>query len=93
MNKRRSFEIEVIEILLSVAIIVLTVVLFFKSGELTILFPIEFGLAAVLSILYALEGLLYNRNRVIRKTRLIIFGILAAVLIFFTVVSAISIAK
>ena len=93
MNKRRSFEIEVIEILLSVAIIVLMVVLFFKSGELTILFPIEVGLAAVLSILYALEGLLYNRNRVIRKTRLIIFGILAAVLIFFTVVSAISIAK
>ncbi len=93
MNKRRSFEIEVIEILLSVAIIVLMVVLFFKSGELTILFPIEFGLAGVLSILYALEGLLYNRNRVIRKTRLIIFGILAAVLIFFTVVSAISIAK
>ena len=93
MNKRRSFEIEVVEILLSVAIIVLMVVLFFKSGEVTILFPIEFGLAAVLSALYALEGLLYNRNRVIRKTRLIIFGILAAVLIFFTVVSAISIAK
>ena len=93
MNKRRSFEIEVVEILLSVAIIVLMVVLFFKSGELTILFPIEFGLAAVLSALYALEGLLYNRNRVIRKTRLIIFGVLAAVLIFFTVVSAISIAK
>ncbi len=93
MNKRRSFEIEIIEILLSVAIVVIMVVLFFKSGELSILFPVEFGLAGLLSLLYAVEGILYNRNRVIRKTRLIIFGILAAVLIFLTVVSAISIAK
>ena len=93
MNKRRSFEIEILEILLSVAIVVIMVVLFFKSDELSILFPIEFGLAGLLSLLYAVEGILYNRNRVIRKTRLIIFGILAAVLIFLTVVSAISIAK
>ena len=93
MNKRRSYEIEILEILLSVAVIVIMIVLFFKSGELSILFPIEFGLAGLLSLLYALEGLLYNRNRVIRKTRLIVFGILAAALIFLTVVSAISISK
>ena len=93
MNKRRSYEIEILEILLSIAIIVIMVVLFFKSGELSVLFPIEFGLAGMLSLLYALEGVLYNRNRVVRKTRLVVFGILAAVLIFLTVVSAISIAK
>ena len=78
--RRRNYEFEIIQIVLSVAIIVLAVILFFKSNELTVLFPIVFGLSAVLSVLYALEGIAYNRNRVIKKSRVVIFGILAVLL-------------
>lgn len=93
MKNRRRYQIEVLEVVLASAIIVLSVILFFNSRELTVLFPIEFGLASVLSVLYALEGILYNRNRVVKKTRLILFGLIAAVLLFFAVISAITIAR
>ena len=89
--RRRHYEFEMIEIALALAIVVLAVILFFRSGSLTILFPIVFGLGAVLSILYGLEGILYNRNRVVRKSRIVVFGIIAAVLILFTVLSAMTI--
>ena len=85
--RRRNYEFEIIEIILAVIIIVLTVVLFFRSAELTILFPVVFALACVLTILYAFEGILYNRNRVVKKSRLIVYGFLALVLGFITYVS------
>jgi len=91
--RRRNYELEVIEILLAIAVIVLAVILCFKSASLTILYPITFGLAAVLAALYALEGILYNRNRIVKKNRVIVFGILTALLLFLTVFSAITVFK
>lgn len=86
--RRRNYEFEAIQILLSIAIVVLTVILFFRSAELTILFPIVFGLSCVLAILYAFEGILYNRNRVVKKSRLVLFGFLAVILGIITFISA-----
>ena len=61
-------------------VIGLAVVLFFRSSDLTLLFPLVFGLAALLSLLSALEGTVFNRNRVIKKSRIVVFGILTLVL-------------
>lgn len=91
--KRSNIEIEIIEIFLAIALAVLTVILLFRSSDLTILFPIAFGLGAILSVLYGLEGVLYNKSRVIKPARLIAFSILGALLLFFTVISAITILK
>lgn len=93
MRNRRRYEFEIGQTVLSIAIVVLTVILFFRSAELTVLYPVVFGLSALLSVIYALEGILYNRNRVTKKTRLIVFGAVAAVLLLLTVVSAIIIAN
>ena len=85
--RRRNYQFEILQIIFAVAIIVLTVMLFFRSTELSILFPVVFGLAAILSLLCALEGTVYNRNRVIRKSRIVIFGILTVVLALLCYVS------
>ncbi len=85
--RRRNVQFEVIQVILSAAVIVLTVFLFFRSEELTILFPMVFGTAALLCLLSALEGTVFNRNRVIRKSRMIVFGILTLVLGVLTYVS------
>ena len=89
--RRRNFELEIIEIILAAAIVVLAVILCFRASTLTVLFPITFGLAAILSALYGLEGIFYNRNRIVKKNRVIVFGILSAILIILTVLSAITV--
>ena len=91
MRNRKRYDFEIIETVLSIAIIIMAIILIFKSAELSVLYPIVFGLSAVLAVLYALEGILYNRNRVVKKTRLLIFGITAAILIVLMVVSIITI--
>ena len=78
--RRRNYQFEILEIILSLAVIGLSVVLFFRSSELTLLFPLVFGLAAVLSLMAALEGTVFNRNRVIKKSRIVVFGILTVLL-------------
>lgn len=85
--RKRNYQFEILQVILSAAVIVLTVVLFFKSNELTILFPVVFGIAALLCLLAALEGTAYNRNRVIRKSRIVLFGILTVILGILTYVS------
>ncbi len=85
---RRNYEIEVIQVLLSVAIVALTVILFFRSDELTILFPITFGLTTVLAAIYALEGLLFNRNRVTKRSRIVVFGLITVLMGLITYISA-----
>ena len=85
--RKRNYQFEILQVILSIAIIVLTVILFVRSSEMTILFPVVFGLAALLSLLCALEGTAYNRNRVVKKSRIVLFGILAAVLAVLTYVS------
>ena len=91
--RRRNTEVEIIEILLAAAIIILTVILMFRASSLSPLYPVIFGLAALLSLLYAFEGTLYNKNRVIKKRRLIVFGIISLALIALTVISAIAISR
>ncbi|MBQ6679159.1 MAG: hypothetical protein IJM76_03980 [Lachnospiraceae bacterium] len=86
--RRRSYLCEVIQVLLSAAVIVLTVVLFFRADQLSVLFPVVFGLAAVLSLFYAFEGVLYNRDRVVKKGRLAAFILIGLVLAFITVIAA-----
>ncbi len=85
--RKRSYQYEILMVVLSAAIIVLTVLLFLRSSELTILFPVVFGLAAVLSVLSALEGIAFNKNRVVSKRRAVIFGVLALLLLVLTVVA------
>ncbi|MBR6323287.1 MAG: hypothetical protein IKR59_10480 [Lachnospiraceae bacterium] len=85
--RKRNYQFEILQVILSAAVIVLTVVLFFKSNELTILFPVVFGIAALLCLLAALEGTAYNRSRVIRKSRVVLFGILTVILGLLTYVS------
>ena len=85
---RRNYRVEAVQIILAAAIIVCAVILFFKSSELTILYPVVFGLSCILSVIYGLEGLVYNKSRVVRKSRVVIFLLLAvilAVLCFFAV--------
>ena len=86
--RRRSYLCEVIQVLLSAAVIVLTVVLFFRADQLSVLFPVVFGLAAVLSLFYAFEGVLYNRDRVVKKGRLAAFILIGLVLAFITGIAA-----
>lgn len=76
---KRNFYFEIAQTVLSVAIIVLAALLLFLSETLPMLFPVLFGLAAVLCILYGLEGIAYNQNRVIKKRRLIFFIVLALI--------------
>ena len=78
--RRRNYQFEILEVILSLAVIGLSVVLFFRSSELTLLFPLVFGLAAILSLMSALEGTVFNRNRVIKKSRIVVFGILTILL-------------
>ncbi len=77
---RRNYRIEAIQIIMAVAIIVLSVVLFFKSRELSLLFPVVFGLASLLCLIYAVEGIWFNKSRVTRKSRVVVFILLAVIL-------------
>jgi len=86
--RRRNTEIEIIELILAIGEVVCTVLLFFRHNEMLILYPIIFGIAALLSLLYALEGVLYNRSRVIKKSRLILFGLLTLLMIFLAIFSS-----
>lgn len=78
--RRRSYRFNVFQIILCIIIIGLAVILFFKTDELSILFPIIFGLASLLSILYALEGIVFNRTRVVKKGRIVMFGLVAVIM-------------
>ncbi len=78
--RRRNYQFEILEVILSIAVIGLSVVLFFRSSELTLLFPLVFGLAAILALMSALDGTVFNRNRVIKKSRIVVFGILTVLL-------------
>lgn len=89
--RRRNYELEILEIILAVSVIVLAIILCFRSASLTVLYPITFGLAAVLSALYALEGILYNRNRIVKKNRVIVFGLITVLLLILTVLSAVTV--
>lgn len=75
--RRRTYEFEVIQIILSVIVIVATVFLFFKFNTHSILFPIVFSGASLLSLIHAFDGVLYNKNRVIKKSRIAGFIILS----------------
>ena len=77
---RRNYKFETVQIIMCIAIIICSIVVFFKAAELTFLYPVVFGLASLLSVIYALEGILFNRNRVVRKARAIIFFSLAVIL-------------
>ena len=85
---RRNYKFETVQILMCIAIIICSILAFFKASELTFLYPVIFGLAAILSGIYALEGILFNRNRVVRKARAIIFITLALFLAAVTFLSA-----
>ena len=78
--RRRNIQFEVFQVILSLGVIGLAGVVFCRSSDLTLLFPLVFGLAALLSLLSALEGTVFNRNRVIKKSRIVVFGILTLVL-------------
>ena len=91
--RRRNMEVEIIEILLAAAVVIMTVVLIFQAGKRSVLYPLIFGSAAVLSFLYAFEGIFYNKNRVIRKQRLIIFLVIGAALVTLTVFSILAITR
>lgn len=86
--RRRTYEFEVIQIILSVIVLIATIFLFFKFNTHSILFPIVFGAASLLSFIHAFEGVLYNKNRVIKKTRIAGFIILALILAGITYLSA-----
>ncbi len=77
---RRNYKMEALQIIMAIAIIASSVVLFFKSTELTILYPVVFGLAALLAFIYGLEGTLFNRSRVVRRSRMVLFFIAALIL-------------
>lgn len=68
-------------VLLAAAVVILTVILIFKASELTVLYPVIFGLSGLLSGIYSMEGVLYNRNRVIKRRRIWVFGIISLVLL------------
>ena len=91
--RRRSYICEGIQLILCLAVIVLTVILFFRADTLSILFPVDFGVAAFLSLFYAFDGILYNRDRVVRKGRLIAFILIAVVLALITVIAVRTVMK
>ena len=86
-SMKRNYTVEVIQVILALAVIILTVVLFIKSDELTILFPIVFGLAALMCFIYAVEGIFFNKNRMVKKGRGILFAVLGICLALVTYLS------
>lgn len=82
---RRNYRFEILEIILAAAVVLLTAVLFFKAQELSILFPITFGLATLMSFLYVFENYKYNRNRKTRRNRMIAYSIIGLLLLVLTV--------
>ena len=78
--RRRTYQFEILEIILCLVIVVCTVLLFFKANTLTVLYPVVFGASSLASFLYAFEGIWYNKDRVVRRSRLIIFLSMAVIL-------------
>ncbi len=85
--RRRNYQYEALEIILALGVIGCSIALFFKARELTVLYPVTFGLGSILSLLHALEGIIFKKITVVRKSRVVIFGIITLVLLFLTGVS------
>jgi len=85
--RRRHYQYEALEIIIAAGVIGCAIALFFKARELTILYPVTFGLAAVISLLHALEGVFFGKIIVIRKSRIVVFSIIAALLLALTGIS------
>ena len=85
--RRRNYQYEALEIILALGVIGCSIALFFKARELTVLYPATFGLGCILSLLPALEGIIFKKITVVRKSRVVIFGIIALVLLFLTGIS------
>lgn len=86
--RRKRFELGVLEAVIAVAVIVMAVLLFLRAEELTILYPIVFGSAAVLAVICLVDAILKNRNHRTRNTRAVLFGIAALALGFMTYLTA-----
>jgi len=71
---KRNNGVEAVQVILALAVIALTAVLFVKSSEMTVLFPVVFGLSSLMCFFYALEGIVFNRARMAKKSRSILFG-------------------
>lgn len=78
--RRRNYQYEALEIILALGVIGCSAALFFKARELTVLYPVTFGLAGILSLLHALEGIIFKKITVVRKSRVVIFGLIALAL-------------
>ena len=85
--RRRHYQYEALEILLAVGVIGCSIALFFKARELTVLYPVTFGLASILSLLHALEGGFFQKITVIRKSRAVVFSVIALVLLLLAGIS------
>jgi len=59
---RKSDLFETYQIILAVLITGCAIVLLFKAAELTVLYPITFGLSCILCILYAVDRLVIRRG-------------------------------
>lgn len=86
--RRRKLGTAAVEVVLSIAVIALTVVLFLHPQEYVILYPVIFGLAAFLSLFYAFDGVLYNKDQVTDKGHAVIYCVLAVVLSAIAFISA-----
>ncbi len=86
MGRRRGNHLLVAaELCLSMAIIILAVLLFFNTHTYAVCFPVVFGLAFLLCLVYLAEWI---RSRVRRKKGMIIFlGIVAVFLLVMTAAS------
>ena len=79
--RRRNYQYEALEILLALGVIGCSAALFFKARELTVLYPVPFGLAAVLSLLHALEGIFFIQITVVLKILVVVFSLIAVLLL------------
>ncbi len=85
-RKRRNHWLPMAEVLLSVAIIITAVILFCSTQTYELCFPIIFGLAFLLCLVYLAEWI--RCRNVHKKVGMIIFlGIVEVLLIFMTVAS------
>jgi len=74
-------------VILAVLIAISAIILLFKSAELTFFYPLTFGLAGVLCILFAIERLIAVRGHEKKEGSGILFLIGAVAFAFFTYAS------
>ncbi|MBO7363859.1 MAG: hypothetical protein J6Z23_00950 [Lachnospiraceae bacterium] len=86
--RRRRFELGIVEAVIAVAVIVMSVLLFIRSEELTILYPVVFGSAALLAVICLIDAVIQSRNNHTRNSQAVLFGIAAAALAFMTYLTA-----